>query len=489
MSDIHLQLQSRAELRADGEDLLVVKSTGAAVRYQSPSAGARTLLSVLADGGGATHALIAAAQGAEPDANVALLYYTLNRLEQQGLLALSVRQDTRELATLEPMTARFRRARLTADTPANEPGHAQAYRLSRFAWLHREGDELLLECALGQCRLRLRDTRLAAMISALATAQSLDDLGRISPSLDAETLTGVLMLLASAQALFPCDAEGRIPEDHDPALRHWDFHDLLFHSRSRLGRHDAPFGATYHLASELPHAPALKPAGPGARTRLPRPATTPAEPGFFAALESRRSVRDFGERPLSLDQLGHLLWFVARVQAHRPANPDDPRQYEMTLRPVAGGGAMHELELYLTVTRCDGLEAGLYRYDPMAHELEWIRAPNADTQGLIDDAMAAAALSRAPDVLITLAARFGRLSWKYQSMAYAAILKHVGVLYQQLYLVATALELAPCALGAGNADRFAAAAGTHYCEETSVGEFALSSRLTSDPQPSTSGTQ
>lgn len=493
MSDIHLQLQSRAELRADGEDRLVVKTTGAAVRYQSPSAGARTLLSLLAEEGGETDALIAAAQDAEPNPNVALLYYTLNRLEQQGLLALSVRQDGHQLATLEPMTARFRRARLTPGASSDEPGHAPAFRLSRFAWLRRDRNNLLLECALGQCRLRLHDARLAAVVSALATPQTLDGLGRLMPMLDPvlerETLNGFLILLASAQALFPCDAEGRIPEDDDPVLRHWDSHDLLFHSRSRQGRHDAPSGATYHLADELPHAPAIKPAGPGDRTRLSRPATTPADPGFFAVLEARRSIRDVDERPLNLDQLGHLLWFVARVQEHRPANPDDAREYEMTKRPVAGGGAMHELELYLTVTRCDGLEAGLYRYDPLAHELEWIRAPNADTQGLIDDAMAAAALSHAPDVLITLAARFARMSWKYQGMSYAATLKYVGVLYQQLYLVATALGLAPCALGTGNADRFATAAGTHYYEETSVGEFALSSRPTADPQPSTPGSQ
>ena len=85
-----------------------------------------------------------------------------------------------------------------------------------------------------------------------------------------------------------------------------------------------------------------------------------------------------------------------------------------------------------------------------------------------------ASCSSGSEVLITLAARFGRMSWKYQGMAYAAILKHVGVMYQQLYLVATALGLAPCAIGAGNSDRFAAAAGTHYYEETSVGEFVLS---------------
>ena len=53
------------------------------------------------------------------------------------------------------------------------------------------------------------------------------------------------------------------------------------------------------------------------------------------------------------------------------------------------------------------------------------------------------------------------MSWKYASIAHALTLKNVGVLQQTLYLVATAMGLAPCALG-GYSDTFATAAGTDY---------------------------
>ena len=79
-------------------------------------------------------------------------------------------------------------------------------------------------------------------------------------------------------------------------------------------------------------------------------------------------------------------------------------------------------------------------------------------------------------VLLVVAARFQRLAWKYASIAYALTLEHVGVLYQTMYLAATAMGLAPCALGAGNSDLFARAAGTDWCAETSVGEFLLGSK-------------
>ena len=50
-------------------------------------------------------------------------------------------------------------------------------------------------------------------------------------------------------------------------------------------------------------------------------------------------------------------------------------------------------------------------------------------------------------VLITIAGRFGRVSWKYSSLAYSLVLKNVGALIQTLYLMATDLGLGGCAIG------------------------------------------
>jgi hypothetical protein len=51
----------------------------------------------------------------------------------------------------------------------------------------------------------------------------------------------------------------------------------------------------------------------------------------------------------------------------------------------------------------------------------------------------------------------------------------VGVLYQTMYLVATAMGLAPCALGGGDSALFSEAVGANSLEESSVGEFILGS--------------
>jgi SagB-type dehydrogenase family enzyme len=97
-------------------------------------------------------------------------------------------------------------------------------------------------------------------------------------------------------------------------------------------------------------------------------------------------------------------------------------------------------------------------------------------EALLESAGLATGELHMPQVLIVIAARFQRAAWVYESIAYANILKDVGTLLQTMYLVATAMNLAPCAIGAGNSDLFAAAVGTDYYAETSVGELSLGSK-------------
>jgi SagB-type dehydrogenase family enzyme len=78
-----------------------------------------------------------------------------------------------------------------------------------------------------------------------------------------------------------------------------------------------------------------------------------------------------------------------------------------------------------------------------------------------------------PQILITIAARFGRISWKYSSVAYALILKDVGVLIQTLYMMATDMELGGCAVGSANIDLFAKMTGIEFYVEGAVGQFAI----------------
>ncbi len=267
------------------------------------------------------------------------------------------------------------------------------------------------------------------------------------------------------------------------AQQPWEFHDLLFHARSRKGRSDAPFGATFRMLGRLEPPPAIKPAQGIEPIALFRPdldQLARADPPLTVALERRQSVRTYMDRPITARQLGEFLYRVARVKDERTldvATPQGVVPMSFAPRPYPSGGGLYELEFYAVVRACEGLGPGLYHYRAGDHALGRLAPGTQETAQLLDDAAASAGMPAAHvQVLIILTARFSRLMWKYESISYALILKHVGVVYQTMYLVATAMKLAPCALGGGDADLFARAAGTDYYEETSVGEFLLGSR-------------
>ena len=103
---------------------------------------------------------------------------------------------------------------------------------------------------------------------------------------------------------------------------------------------------------------------------------------------------------------------------------------------------------------CEGLARGLYHYDAGEHALVAIDVRPQHVETMLLHAQYAMNASALPQIVITITARFGRVGWKYSSLAYSLILKDVGVLMQTLYLMATDTGLGGCAIGSTNIDVF-----------------------------------
>jgi SagB-type dehydrogenase family enzyme len=127
----------------------------------------------------------------------------------------------------------------------------------------------------------------------------------------------------------------------------------------------------------------------------------------------------------------------------------------------------------LTVDKCEGLTRGFYHYDAAEHVLVPVGAHTHELEVVLTGAKFAMDAPAAPQILITIAARFGRISWKYSSLAYELILKDVGVLTQTLYLVAADMGLGRCAVGSANIDLFEKMTGIEFHVEGPVSQFAL----------------
>jgi SagB-type dehydrogenase family enzyme len=327
---------------------------------------------------------------------------------------------------------------------------------------------------------KIRDPKIAAALALLATPQRIKQFRR------QEGFPGfeLLALLVDCQILFTIDADGNglRPAEGDDALVLWDFHDLLFHARSTEGRHANPLGGAYPYADAIAPLPAVRPSWPGKKIDLREVSAAPAEALSPAAklLHERHSTRDFdNQRPITLVELARFLDSTARVQSelktpldHGGAGGGGP-ELSYTVRPYPAGGASYELELYLAVDTCEGLSRGFYHYDAGDHALVPIEVRGNELNALLNGAELAMGVSAAPQILITIAARFGRISWKYSSIAYALILKDVGVLMQTLYVMAADMGLGGCAIGTTNIEMFAKMTGLQFHVEGPVGQFAL----------------
>src|SRR5262249_26134255 len=214
-----------------------------------------------------------------------------------------------------------------------------------------------------------------ALVHALARPQEATALVDAVPGLPAEVVGQLLRLLHNAGVVESVPSAGAAAEDTDPALQCWQFHDLLFHARSRMGRHNAPLGGTYRFAGQLAPPPALKPAMSSETVELPRPdlaRLADQDPPLAVVQQQRRSIRTYGPEPISLPQLGEFLYRVGRVtdvhQVEVPV-PGGTIPMDFAARPYPGGGALYELEMYVVVQACTGLATGLYHYEPLAHRL------------------------------------------------------------------------------------------------------------------------
>ncbi|WP_445243687.1 MULTISPECIES: SagB/ThcOx family dehydrogenase [unclassified Microcoleus] len=351
------------------------------------------------------------------------------------------------------------------------------YILSNFAYIHQLKGHILLESPLSKMAVHLLNWQAMAIIGLLAHPCKCSEIETEIKAINLNTIQEFISLLLSTQMLCEVSEYGTISEQADVTLAQWEFHDLLFHARSRSGRHSNPVGGTYRFLGQIDPLPALHPRTAEKTIKLDQPNLDnliTSDISFTQILESRISIREYGELPITAQQLGEFLYRCARIK-----NQIQTDQGELLSRPYPSGGAIYELELYPVVDRCQDIWPGLYYYQPQAHELSCISGETEAVEALLKDAGMAMGQGK-PQVLIVITARFQRLAWKYESIAYALMLKHVGALYQTMYLVATAMNLAPCGIGSGDSELFAQAVGCNYYAETSVGEFVLGSRKEND---------
>lgn len=163
-------------------------------------------------------------------------------------------------------------------------------------------------------------------------------------------------------------------------------------------------------------------------------------------LAKRATRRDFSKGPLSLRELATLLHRSYGIRARSLAY--NVRGFPSRFVPTTGG--LQSVEVYMAVNAVEGLEKGLYHYNPGRHCLEILDRGNFRRkvvrscvyQDWID----------AASVVFFLTCDMRKVYWKYGRRGYRFVHVDAGIVSHTLHLVASSLRLRSCIVAGYNDD-------------------------------------
>lgn len=351
--------------------------------------------------------------------------------------------------------------RLLGADPLGSRGAVTVYRRAPQLFIEWHGPDMVLVDTASLQRFRANPTVLD-LLSRLEEWKPVDALD----SDEGPTVRASLDRLVDLGLLERSDEDGA-GNGHGPALDLWSPYELAMHRLVSAGGYR---GDAEVLSNGT--APSLrKPRAEGEVVKLPK-ADPQLSISLSDAIEQRRTIRTYADRAMTLAELSTLLHYSARITRMR----HDETLGDEALHTYPTSGARSELEVYVVANHVAGLESGAYYFDPIEQTITHIEAADDDgRQRLLRNLQGAAGglLNRDPQVVLVITAVFGRVMWKYRDIGLVMIYKDTGCLMQTLYLVSTATNLAPCAIGGGNEMATTRWLGLDPLVEAQVGSFLV----------------
>ena len=169
---------------------------------------------------------------------------------------------------------------------------------------------------------------------------------------------------------------------------------------------------------------------------LPQPRTD-SKVSVEETLSKRRSIREYKDESLTLEEVSQILWAAQGITAP-----------EFGARTTPSAGALYPLEVYLVVKNANGLKAGVYQYLPESHKLTEVLEGDMSSQ-LAKAALGQMFIAEAP-VNLVFSGVFSRTTSKYGDRGIQYVYMEVGHAAQNVYLQAQSLGLGTVVVGSFN---------------------------------------
>ena len=172
---------------------------------------------------------------------------------------------------------------------------------------------------------------------------------------------------------------------------------------------------------------------PGVLTQLPEPRLN-SSVSLEETLLHRRSIREYTNEALTLEEVSQLLWAAQGVTA------------EWGGRTAPSAGALYPLEVYVAVGNVENLAPGVYKYKPERHELT--KLGNTDVREELAEGSLGQTWVKEGAIDIVIAAVYERTMTKYGDRGVRYVHIEAGHAAQNICLQATALDLGLVTIGA-----------------------------------------
>jgi len=149
----------------------------------------------------------------------------------------------------------------------------------------------------------------------------------------------------------------------------------------------------------------------------------------------RRSIRNFKEGVLTLNQVSQLLWAAQGIT-----------DKERGFRAAPSAGATYPMEIYLFVGNVQGLIPGIYKYNPFAHSI--VILEQGDKRKELRVACLNQETITMAQIVIVVTAVFERTTKVYGNRGVMYVYMEAGHIGQNIYLQAETLNLGTVAIGA-----------------------------------------
>jgi len=175
--------------------------------------------------------------------------------------------------------------------------------------------------------------------------------------------------------------------------------------------------------------------------KLPKPTSDVLlKDNILDNITDRKSRRKFTKEKLSLEELSYLLYSTQGVRKVI-------RNGTMTYRTVPSGGARQPFETYLTINYVEGITPGVYRYQPIEHEIVFLFSDEKMIEKMTEAACGQNFVGEAAVCFIWSSIPY-RMEWRYGPFSFKDILIEAGHVCQNLYLAAESINCGTCAIAA-----------------------------------------